>query len=1034
MFSSDDPGPSRSPNSSLGVLLIEDHPGDARLIREHLQESEQAVDLRWERSLESGLSVLSAERPDVVAVDLGLPDSEGPVTVRRCTEVDPTVPIVVLTGDTTRETAREAQAAGAAEYLRKDELSPTLLARTLRWAAMRARMGAELGHRSAWIQSIAENVAGGLFRCVSDQGIVYANEGFARMLGYEAPEALLGLDLAEVAARADGREHLRQFQHGEATPTDLEVELVRPDGTTFTGLLNGTTVDDKHRGVTYRDGVVTDITDRKKRRDELRLLSEAVEQAQEAVLITEATPLDPPGPRIVFTNAAHEEMTGYREDGLLGRTPRVLQGPKTDADVLDSLRAALAAGEEWEGETINYRKDGTPYRVHWNVAPVRDTEGTIEYWVSVQRDVTEQREEEAAHRRQRDLLGQTQRLAGAWEAYVDTGEVVWSDKVYDIYEVPPEEEITMDRVMNFHPSAVRRTLQNAFDRCVAEGEPYDLELPMVTAAGTGRWVRMVASPVEWEDGCVVKVAGAVQDITERTRAEKALRKEERRFRGLANTLPGVVFQFYTRPDGTYGNHFVSERAADVLGISSDPEGFYERFVECIPASHQEAFRASVGEAVEAEQTWRIEVPFERPSGETIWLLGLSTPERMGDELVFNGVLLDISNRKAAEQALQEERDRFVTLFSNLPTPVVRGTVDDGEQTITVTDVNAAFESVFGYAADEIQGETLCEFILPSDQETAVEINEEVMDKGTLQMEVRRRTAGGVCDFQLQAATRERPDEPTEIYAMYTDVTEQKRRENELKEAKDEAEAAAKLKSAMLANMSHEIRTPLTSIMGFAEVLTDEGAEGDVRRFAHLIARSGRRLEKTLSSVLELSKLEAGVYELDLAPVRLGTVVKDTADMFESQAEEADVTLRVHTPSEEANGQWNEGALARITENLLENAIKFTPEGGSVEVRVDQTPEAALLEVADTGIGMDPAQVPGLFRPFKQESEGLEREYEGTGLGLSIVKRLTEAHGGTVDVETAKGEGTTFRVRLPRQASSLPNPKGEATTPPADSTQ
>jgi PAS domain S-box-containing protein len=1017
MFARDDLSPSRSPDASLSVLLIEDHAGDARLIREYLQESEQEVALRWERLLESGLSVLSDEQPDVVAVDLGLPDSEGPVTVRRCTEVAPAVPIVVLTGDTAQGTAREAQAAGAAEYLQKDELTPALLARTLRWAATRARMGAELGHRSAWIQSIADNVTGGLFRSIADQGLVYANEGLARMLGYEAPEALLGVDLADLADNADGRKQLRQFQRGEATPTDLEVELVRPDGTTFTGLLNGTTVDDEHRGVTYQDGVLTDITDRKKRREELRRLSEAVEQTQEAVLITEAAPLDAPGPRIVFTNAAHEEMTGYREDELLGRTPRVLQGPDTDPDVLDSLRAALEAGEDWEGETVNYRKDGTPYRVHWNVAPVRDEAGAIRYWVSVQRDVTEQREQDAARRRQRNLLEQTQRLAGAWEVHVDTGAVAWSNKVYDIYEVPAEEEITTDRVLNFHPPAARRTLQDAFERCTTSGEPYDLELPIVTAAGNERWVHTVAAPVEWEEGRVVKVAGAVQDITERTRAEEALRTEERRFRGLANTLPGVVFQFYARPDGTYGNHFVSERAETVLGISSDSEGFYERFLECIPASHRDVFQASVGEAVEQETTWRIEVPFRRPTGETIWLLGLSTPERTEEELVFNGVLLDISIRKAAEQALQEERDRFVTLFSNLPTPVVRGTVNEGEKTITVTDVNTAFESVFGYAAGEIQGEKLCEFILPSDQATAVEINEEVMDKGALQLEVQRRTAGGVRDFQLQAATRERPDGPTEIYAMYTDVTEQKRRERELKEAKDEAEAAAQLKSAMLANMSHEIRTPLTSIMGFAEVLTDEGAEGDVRRFAHLIARSGRRLEKTLSSVLELSKLEAGVYELDLAPVGLGAVVEETAYMFESKAEAADLTLQVHIPDEEVNGQWNEGALVRITENLLENAIKFTPAGGHVEVRVDQAPEAALLEVSDTGIGMDPAQVPGLFQPFKQESEGLEREYEGTGLGLSIVKRLTEAHGGTVEVETAKGEGTCFTVQLPHPTSS-----------------
>ena len=167
----------------------------------------------------------------------------------------------------------------------------------------------------------------------------------------------------------------------------IEVELGRPDESTVVGLLSAEPAYDADGRILHYDGTITDITERKEKEEKLRLLSEAVEQAKESVLITETEPLDEPGPRIEYANEAFEEMTGYSEKEVLGETPRILHGPETEQEVLDSLRGALEAGEEWEGETANYRKDGTPYRVQWNISPVRGEEGEIEHWVSVQREI-----------------------------------------------------------------------------------------------------------------------------------------------------------------------------------------------------------------------------------------------------------------------------------------------------------------------------------------------------------------------------------------------------------------------------------------------------------------------------------------------------------------------------------------------------------------------------------------------------------------------------------------------------------------------
>lgn len=251
----------------------------------------------------------------------------------------------------------------------------------------------------------------------------------------------------------------------------------------------------------------------------------------------------------------------------------------------------------------------------------------------------------------------------------------------------------------------------------------------------------------------------------------------------------------------------------------------------------------------------------------------------------------------------------------------------------------------------------------------------------------------------------------EVLATYASlVLDRLERESELVEAKETAEEAVRLKTTMLANMSHEIRTPLTSVTGFAEILEDN-LNGEMKGFAQKIRRSGSRLQKTLNSVLQLSQLEAGTKELTREPVELGAIAEQVVELFRREAEYKGVSLEVET--EPTQGCWNEAALARVIENLVENAIKFTPEGGSIDVRVQVDGAFGTVEVEDTGVGIEEAVIPEIFEAFKQESVGLDREFEGTGLGLSIVERLTEGLGGTVHVKTQKGRGSRFVVRLPR---------------------
>ncbi len=247
--------------------------------------------------------------------------------------------------------------------------------------------------------------------------------------------------------------------------------------------------------------------------------------------------------------------------------------------------------------------------------------------------------------------------------------------------------------------------------------------------------------------------------------------------------------------------------------------------------------------------------------------------------------------------------------------------------------------------------------------------------------------------------------------LLDDVTDQKEYEEQLREAKEAAEEADRLKTAMLANMSHELRTPLTSITGYAEMLKNT-LEGQPEMFAEKIQHGGNRLSNTLESVLDFSELEAGTRELEQSPVDLAAVVEEVSDLHRSDAEEASLSMELERPDGPVWAHSNDAALHRIAENLIDNAIKFTPEGGRVAVSVRQEGETVVFEVEDTGIGIDEDALPQVFEAFRQESEGMDREYEGTGLGLSIVKELTDALDGQIRVDTEKGEGTRFVVRLP----------------------
>lgn len=676
--------------------------------------------------------------------------------------------------------------------------------------------------------------------------------------------------------------------------------------------------------------------------------------------------------------------------------------------------------------------------------------GTTTHVTGIVHDITERKEMERELQESEERLRRAQRIAhlGNWERNLETDTLLLSAELRRIFGWSPQEEVTYESFLDaIHPSD-RSRVRKARAAALDGDASLDIEYRIQPSNGEERFVHE-RGEVHQNGGHPIRLSGTVLDITDRKEMEQQVRQSR-----LALAEAQKIAQTGHLTINLVTNTVsLSDESSRLLGLKADEEHTVKDLIRLVHPEDRDrvrhAFARMHNEPVH-ELEYRI-IPDESDTVRWMRERGRPIKDEMGDTERIFGVLTDVTELKERAQERRDRESKIEALYAAtgrllkatsrnevaaLIEELILDTFDYPNTSIQLLGKGRLLpvrispqmrELLPKHPSCSLQDDTIGRRAFRSGQTIHIEdLHAEegfteygpfrawasipIGDRGVLS--IGSPAVDGIDRFDLRLI---------EILAgNATVVLDRIEREQELVQAKETAEEASQLKSAFLANMSHEIRTPLTSIIGFAEAIGNRNSttpDEDIYEFAALIEKSGRRLLETLNSVLDFSQLEAGSMKVSPQYVDVTSEIRETIRLFRVRVREADLTLSVEVANDALRAYVDPEALRRVIRNLMSNAVKFTDEGGTVTVRTYAQDGWIHVEVEDTGIGIDPDFVPHLFDAFEQESTGNKRTYEGSGLGLAVAKRLVNLLNGTIEVDTTKGEGTCFTVRVPKTAST-----------------
>jgi PAS domain S-box-containing protein len=839
--------------------------------------------------------------------------------------------------------------------------------------------------------ALATSAPVGIYEIDGSGDCLFVNEHWCELAGVDAEVAMgrgweaaihpadLETVIAEWTAASDqGREFA------------LEYRFRRPNGDVVWVAGRAVAVRDRDDDVLAYLGTVVDITDRKRFEAELEASEEryrtTLDAMEDVVFRTDL------GARWTFLNFAWSAHTGRSVSDALGESLLETIAEEDRSAVNRALESLL--DDSREAVRCLHRYHGADGELRWADTTVRrmiDARGSAIGLAGTMSDVTERL---AGERAARELAAIVESSADAIVGKDLEGVVrTWNPGAERIYGYGADEMIGRSSDV-LVPPGHRSELPEILGRIRAGERIESLETIRMRKDRRRIHVAMTISPIRDDEGNVVGTSTIARDITAQKAADRRLAESSRHFELTHDLIATCGFDGYFRQLNGAWEPTLGWSHADLL---PNP------FIAIVHPDDRDAVADRFARLAEEGESIQFRIRLVTKDGGWRWTEWSAMPE-VADGLVYASGR-DITERVEAELALKRERQQLAdaqeiaSIGSFEVDPATDGRHWSAQQFRNLGfDPDGPVPSL----------EQIRERVHPDDRaEFDAQLADAYAGAGETTFEYRIVTPSGETrTIEAQARMVVGAGGSRRLMGVSRDVTAER--------------DAERLKEEFFGLISHELRTPLTSIIGYAELLAEIEAQnlsGQGRRFLEVIERNSRRELSLVADLLLLTRITAGTFEIELGRADIGEIAAATVEAARPSAEQAGIELALEAP-EGLVAEGDPHRLRQVLENLVSNAVKFTPEGGRVEVEVAPAGEGVAFRVSDDGVGVAAADLGRLFDRLYRAEDAERRHIQGTGLGLTIVKAIVDAHEATIEVESEPGEGTTFRITLPKRAPAI----------------